>query len=170
MLRSYGWELDRSRSVLEVTRESYKKLESLLDSKRVPWIAMQYPTGRTEGIVAILKDDWKAKFPPGSRARDFILFRETETVQTRQEPLFYLVSNENFSGKNKSQDVSSGYFRDYFGRAQGLEFGHTNRNGAMLIVTNILDQMCPHWRDHLGAIGLQKIYFLYFKMREEHSR
>jgi hypothetical protein len=151
LLRSYGWELDRSRSVLEMTRESYKKLESLLDYKRVPWIAMQYPTGRTEGIVAILKDDWKARFPPVSGARDFILFREAETVQTRQAPFFYVVSNENFSKKNKSQNVSSGYFRDYFARAQGLEFGHTNRSGAMLIVTNILDQMRPHWDEVLSA-------------------
>lgn len=151
LLRIYGWELDRSRSVLEMTRESYKKLESLLDYKRVPWIAMQYPTGRPDGIVAILKDDWKARFPPGSRARDFILFRERETVQTRQAPFFYVVSNENFSEKNKSQNVSSGYFRDYFARAQGLEFGHTNRNGAMLIVTNILDQMRPHWDEVLSA-------------------
>ncbi len=145
MLSSYGWEIDPNRMPLEMTRTSFKKLEALLSRNQIPWIAMQYPTGRPDGIIAILEDDWKKSFPSGSKFRDFLYFQRQSPVQVRQSSDLFVVSNENFVKRNAQAEHPAYYFRDYFGRAHGIDFGHTTRNGSRLIVENILDQMRPFW-------------------------
>lgn len=151
MLSSYGWEIDPNRMPLEMTRASFKKLEALLSGNKIPWIAMQYPTGRPDGILAILDDEWNRSFPLGSKFRDFLYFQRQSPVQVRQSSDLFIVSNENFVKRNAQAEHPAYYFRDYFGRAHGFDFGHTTRNGGRLIVDNIIDQMRPHWREIVGS-------------------
>lgn len=154
-MRALGWRLERHRSTLELTRESYLKLKALVadESKRrgrgLVWIGMQYPTGHVDGLVGLMKADWKSLFSEQLSFKSCMLYRDPKTLSTKQAEDFYLVSHQNFSikvmEKLKTPEGEGYYFRDYFGRAMGLNFGHTTKAGADLIVENIVEQMRPFW-------------------------
>lgn len=105
ILNSLGWKFERNRPTLELTRESYLRLRTLIEQnlkkkEKLAWIAMQYPTGHVAGILDLMREDWREKFPPAPVFRDFMLRREPEAVLVKQTEAFYLVSNENFSEKD----------------------------------------------------------------------
>lgn len=165
IMRSLGWAVDRNRSRLEYTRESYLRLlrlveaESTRRNRKLVWIAMQYPTGSVRGIVNLMDPNWKEHFPEGASFRDVMLKKSVDETQTKQSDHLYVVSNENFKEKTlekmNSQQGEGYYFRDYFARSSGLNFGHTTRHGSELIVQNLLEQMRPHWKEIVNATNEQ---------------
>lgn len=152
ILESIGWELRPTRVPLELTRESYMELAKILRSSRdqnrkpVPWIVMQYPTGSIDGLKGLFFEDWRSRMPGATRLSDLFQFKLREDLPPLPFEEIFFVSNENFIEKNAAQKNPNLYFRDYFGRASGLNFGHTTAAGSQLIVDNILEQMRPHWK------------------------
>lgn len=153
VLESTGWELSASRAPLELTNDSYRKLGDLLKNrgpnfrKPTPWIVMQYPTGRIDGVKALFFDDWKTRTSGATRLSELFTYRLSEADSNRSFEGVYFVSNENFVEKNAEQVNPNYYFRDYFGRASGLNFGHTTAAGSQLIVDNLIQQMRPYWSE-----------------------
>lgn len=142
ILRARGLEVRQDIKSLEGIRQNYRRLGELLKSHDVFWMAMQYPTGTTAGLR------WLMTSTPTKYERFneiFYLENEPTSEGYSLDPLFenvVFVSNRGFQQYTRSEDASK-YFRDFFARSGGLDFGHFTEDGYKVVVENLMTEIVP---------------------------
>ena len=126
----------------ETTRSSYRELGDLAGELRVPWFAMQYPTGSVDQLKLFLRTGTRLGRFYSSKffEKDSGLVTDTRYREVR------FISNESFKDF-VTPDNESEYFADFFARGSGLNFGHTTEKGHRVIAENVQKALIENWSE-----------------------
>jgi len=142
ILEARGFAATRDIKSLEGIRRNYRRLGELVKSHGVLWMAMQYPTGTTAGLRWLMTEN-DTEYERFSDI--FYLEKDPTDEGLKIDPLFQdvsLISNRNFTQLAQGASAEK-YFRDFFARSGGLEFGHTTEAGYKLITDNVMKEFVP---------------------------
>lgn len=146
LLKSRGLVIASDIGTLEGVRRNYRRLAELVKVHELKWFAMQYPTGTVAGLQWLM-----AKQLPADRDRFHQFFYDEKGPAVSEiDPVFngvVLVSNQNFQERVQA-DGAEKYFRDYFARRAGMEFGHTTEAGYDLIAENLAAELLKKLNFH----------------------
>lgn len=145
VLAQAGFEFDPSRRSYEATRSSYIKMLRLIEKSDSLWFMMQYPTGLVNGLKGFFVRSYGRDF--NSYATSFYDTQDIEKVDPEFESAFAsvrFISNRNFVELVNAENQGE-YFSDYFGRDQGLDFGHAKLKGNEVIAQNAFDALIANW-------------------------
>ena len=145
VLSMAGFEFDPTRRSFEATRMSYLRMLSLVEKSNSLWFMMQYPTGHVNGLKGFFVRSYGKDF--ASYSSSFYDSQAIEKVDPEFEKAFKsvrLISNRNFVDLVNARNQAD-YFSDYFGRSQGLEFGHAKMKGNQVIAENAFNELIANW-------------------------
>lgn len=148
VLEGLGFDVDTSRNLRAATADSFRELANLARKHPFQLFVMQYPTGTIDGVRSYymkIPDDF---FPNFQSA--FYWINNGRFDEDPQYSVSY-ISNENFDLAVKEAGART-YFRDLFGMAAGLRFGHATEKGNRLIAENASRSLIPT----LTAISAKK--------------
>ncbi|MBN8539429.1 MAG: SGNH/GDSL hydrolase family protein [Deltaproteobacteria bacterium] len=156
ILSQAGFEFDPARRSFESTRISYIKMLNLVEKSNSLWFIMQYPTGLVNGLKGFFVRSYGKDF--ASYASSFYDTQEIEKVDPEFESAFKsvrFISNRNFVEIVNAENQSE-YFSDYFGRDQGLDFGHAKLKGNEVIAKNAFEAIMADWSEITARAKLRR--------------